>query len=485
MKAVVVDIQGKDAVVLNKSGQFVKVKNSGPLQVGQEMDIPEQRPINASFLARAVSVAAVFFIVMGLGYGAYSYNTPYSYVNIDINPSIEFAVNRYDKIINAVALNDDGVRLVSQASYKNMALKTGIESIIRSAIDEGYLVGDNEDAVMLTVASKDENKAGKIEKEIELAASQKLKDVEIEAKVLVEKVTEAEHNTAKSSGITPGRQLLIDQAVKSNPQLKIEDLKKAPVKELIKSVDSIKREITQKNEAAKSLETAAKATGIKTLIPSIKNVGTKSTQTTVKPSGTIPAPTTIKPGSTKPVETAKAADKNSTNKAPASKVDFTKGKDSSREETTNKSNVKDTTSKDVQLKTVPQQNKSNNNNVKTTVQPDTKNTAINKDVLRPDSNTDSSDRKGNDDKNSKDNKNDDKDNKQSKDSRDSKDISKPITIKDTLLNIINKDKDDDREQTSSKQKTPAVKEQDKEKEKDKDKAPVPQTPKNSNTKKKD
>lgn len=46
------------------------------------------------------------------------YFTPTARINIDINPSFELEVNRFDKVISVNALNDDGKKLAETSDIK-------------------------------------------------------------------------------------------------------------------------------------------------------------------------------------------------------------------------------------------------------------------------------------------------------------------------------------------------------------------------------
>ena len=106
MKALVLEVEGKHAVVLNKEGEFIRIKNDGTFRVGYEIDVPIQTA-GVSILTRIGQIAAVVVIMLGLSSGAYCYSTPYSYVSLDINPSIEIQANIFDRIINVEGLNDE------------------------------------------------------------------------------------------------------------------------------------------------------------------------------------------------------------------------------------------------------------------------------------------------------------------------------------------------------------------------------------------
>jgi hypothetical protein len=242
MKAVIVDIKGKYAVVLDKQGGFKKIRNSGQLRVGYEIELPQQTLLNFNKVTKIASIAAVFVGILGLSIGIYSYSLPYSYVNVDINPSIEITTNIYDRIIGVEGLNEDGKKLVKVDSYMNKSLKDGVEQVLETAVKEGYIKQDSLNAVIFTVSSKNEIKVEGIQKSLESTASQKLEAEGAETEVLIEKVDTEKRVKTESQGISPGKLNLINKLAEVDSEVKVEDFKDKPVKEIMRLIKESRKE---------------------------------------------------------------------------------------------------------------------------------------------------------------------------------------------------------------------------------------------------
>ena len=57
----------------------------------------------------ACAAAACLVVCLALAGGYRLYFSPTSIISIDINPSIELSVNRFDKVVAVEGLNEDGV----------------------------------------------------------------------------------------------------------------------------------------------------------------------------------------------------------------------------------------------------------------------------------------------------------------------------------------------------------------------------------------
>ena len=92
-----------------------------------------------SLMIRVASIAAAFIFTLGISYSAYSYSTPYSYVGIDINPSIRLTANIFDRIIGSEALNADGKTLLYLEDINNKRLEAVISQLLNSAVEKGWI----------------------------------------------------------------------------------------------------------------------------------------------------------------------------------------------------------------------------------------------------------------------------------------------------------------------------------------------------------
>lgn len=345
MKGIVAEINGKYAIILTQSGMFKKVKAEKHMTVGCEINMnqPTDNLNGTRYISKVVSIAAAALLVMGVGFGAYSYTIPYSYVDLDINPSIEITTNIYDRIIGIEALNEDGKKLLHESKLKNARLESGISQLISIATEQGYLkaysgslndeddatgimqetggttpaaagitnssitvdgntatsgsttmtagisaqkVADPENAVLLTVASKNGSKSESLKKEIVAAVSKELDKSSVNSKVLIGKASVKQREDARKLGVTPGKLALIEDALESEPELKLEKLKEEAVKDLInrakqkKTAESEKKTAKEekKNTDAQKEQKAADVKEQKPLVdPETKNIPGKWT----------------------------------------------------------------------------------------------------------------------------------------------------------------------------------------------------------------
>lgn len=118
---------------------------------------------------RNFAAAAACALLVFLAGGSYLYFTPTAYISVDVNPSLELGINRFDRIVSVTGYNEDGKALADSLDLKYMDYSDALEALLADQDMEVYL-SDNAD-VVLTVAGKNENQSSQILETVESCAS--------------------------------------------------------------------------------------------------------------------------------------------------------------------------------------------------------------------------------------------------------------------------------------------------------------------------
>ncbi len=155
MKAVVVSIEGKKAAVLAADGTFNSIENRD-YRVGEtlEYDAAEGRAGVLSFVryhAPKLMAAAAAVLIFG---GAVTANTyAFSTVTLDVNPSLRYELNIFDRVVDFDSYNDEGAEIVTMVAPE--VLGSSIEQAVDITLDAleetDYIEQDT--PVMMTVDS--------------------------------------------------------------------------------------------------------------------------------------------------------------------------------------------------------------------------------------------------------------------------------------------------------------------------------------------
>lgn len=104
----------------------------------QYLEQQRHRRVNLRRAPQYVLAAICLLFLLGVG-GYIGYNKPVSYISMDVNPSIELAINRYGKVISAEAYNRDGQNILQHLSLKNRPYVQAIRALLEDEISGGFL----------------------------------------------------------------------------------------------------------------------------------------------------------------------------------------------------------------------------------------------------------------------------------------------------------------------------------------------------------
>lgn len=263
MNGVVVSVKGRYAVLLNKNGEFVKVKNKNYL-VGDMIKVPQYR-------GQILSVAASVIAVCG---GISSYFIPAKYMSVDINPSVMMTINIYNRVIDTEPLNNDAQVLLSETDVNGMRVADGMDELIKKSEEIGYLNGQNKDVIIEVVEG-----IGKIN-----LPDKNYGDVE----VIIENADKTDLKNAKTMGVSIAKAKAIAEYTKQNGgsiEENADKLEKKSVKEIRKNLENkveAKSEnntkVEQNSVSVQNVESEIEQKNQSTMYIRIENIPTKTLQ---------------------------------------------------------------------------------------------------------------------------------------------------------------------------------------------------------------
>lgn len=196
---------------------------------------------------KAGFVAAIFIFAAG----AFAYYTPTSYVSLDVNPSLEYTINMFDRVLVVKAVNDDGKDIIFNLELKNKKIAKAVEETIDKLIEEGFITKDENAGIIISVSNSDGNKADDLVNKIKESTLSYLKNKGETAQVEAEAVGLARVEEARKLGITPGKLNLIEKLKNSSStpdSIVIEEWVDKPVKEINKTIKENRK--AEKNNKA-------------------------------------------------------------------------------------------------------------------------------------------------------------------------------------------------------------------------------------------
>lgn len=177
---------------------------------------------------RLAYTLATFTLFIGLGFGSYIYlQIPSAYVSLDINPSIELGINRFEKVVTSEAYNADGQKILDNTKYKHLHIESAVNNVLASAIEQSYIANEKSFAISIATISNDDSTRGNLEKKLKKAIHTSLYDnnINTEVDIISFNSNSAKREEAKALGVTSGKLNLIQELMSLSTDIKFEDYK--------------------------------------------------------------------------------------------------------------------------------------------------------------------------------------------------------------------------------------------------------------------
>jgi len=251
MKAVVVEIKNAYAAILSDDGCITKVINKN-YTIGQVIEMEEKKAkrVSRKILAMAISATAVFALFTA---SAWAYFTPYYYVSLDVNPSIEYKVNRFDRVIGVDAVNGDGQEILNNLNLQNQNIEDAIEDTINQLATEGYLGGTEEGGLVIATYCDNEQDRDRLRDRLHEKAQDCLQEGNINANLECYAIGLQRVQEAEKLGTTPGKLNLVEKLKESSADpdsIDIESWLDKPVKDIMKAIKDNKGNNSNKSSNA-------------------------------------------------------------------------------------------------------------------------------------------------------------------------------------------------------------------------------------------
>ncbi len=94
-------------------------------------------------------MACLLFVLFGSG-GWFLFFIPVSSISVDVNPSVELGVNRFDRVVTVETYNDDGQDIMSSLNVRFMDYRDALDKILDLESREAYLAEDS--CIAITVS---------------------------------------------------------------------------------------------------------------------------------------------------------------------------------------------------------------------------------------------------------------------------------------------------------------------------------------------
>ncbi|MCL2166985.1 MAG: hypothetical protein FWH49_06845, partial [Clostridiales bacterium] len=240
----VFEIIDNRAIVLLTGGSLVSLRAKASWRKG---DVVTIRKSSVSSRPLWTAAACFLFVILLSAGGQRLYFTERSMISLDINPSMEMGLNRFDRVIRVSAYSDDSRQIVDTAGALYKPYESALEDLLISEPLSAYLTED-ENWIKVAVHSDIPDKDAMLSEAITggvaslpVASGNMQVDCEIVSGELVRE--------AHEQGLTPGKYTEILKLVELAPETDIEDYRDKGITEIRKEIEEIIREAAEAEAA--------------------------------------------------------------------------------------------------------------------------------------------------------------------------------------------------------------------------------------------
>lgn len=247
---IIYDIKGDKAVVLTENSNFVMIRRREDMFLGQKVafgdeDICRVRKKYYKYASAAASLAAVCALIFMFLRMIPGTADIYGYVAVDINPSMEFGIDRNYEVVEAVAFNDYGKKLMDDMDVLHKPVDVVILEVIKQSKKRGYINAGEKTDVLISASFKNVNNEtgsteGSSSSEIDKLLDEIEKEIEgydinIDGKTV--KLAYEAREAARKHDISMGRYDLYLKLNNLKDTVTIEEVNAMKVSDLLKIVD--------------------------------------------------------------------------------------------------------------------------------------------------------------------------------------------------------------------------------------------------------
>lgn len=183
-----------------------------------------------SNLVRNKIAFACSLSILFLGFGTYTYiKLPVAYVSLDINPSIELSVNRFNNVVSTSALNKDGQILLNDINSNDKSVYGIVNEIIDSAIKEKYISNNKPTAIAVASISDDYELRNSLENDLKNSISNHFSKNSIDGTIYSYDEDFSKRDAAQKMDISVGKMNLIEELISFDESITVDEYKNKSV----------------------------------------------------------------------------------------------------------------------------------------------------------------------------------------------------------------------------------------------------------------
>lgn len=185
---------------------------------------PASRGARVLALGRRLAVAACLVAAL-VAVGGWAWLTPTATISVDVNPSVELGINRFDRVVSARGVNDDGQALLSEVDVWGATYDEAVDRLLASS-DVSALLQEGGQAEVTVVDQGDSDQCARLLAGVEACASE-------HENTHCHGASEDEVSDAHELGLSYGKYRVLLEIQELDPSVTADDVRGLTMREML------------------------------------------------------------------------------------------------------------------------------------------------------------------------------------------------------------------------------------------------------------
>lgn len=181
-------------------------------------------------LRRRLAVAACLVVAL-VAAGGWAWLTPTATISVDVNPSVELGINRFDRVVSARGVNDDGRALLSEVDVWGATYDEAVDRLLASS-NVSTLLAEGGQAEVTVVDQGDSDQCARLLAGVEACASE-------HENTHCHGADEDDVSAARDVGLSYGKYRLLLEIQKLDPSVTADDVRDLSMREMLDLLESL------------------------------------------------------------------------------------------------------------------------------------------------------------------------------------------------------------------------------------------------------
>jgi len=259
-KGLIFSMDKKSAVVATPQNAIYKINRNKTMYIGKEIVFSDKDIIDYRYYLKRYSVAAAcLFLVLSVAFSIkLNFNKSFlgmkefAYISMDINPSVEFTIDKTQRVLKVEPLNSDAEEIIAHEKFKGLALEDAIVKVYAICEDRGIVDAESKVSLLISGSANPDNDDYKkdnsvaddiIDDILQDLKENILKTSDKEPEIVVFRIIPEARAKAFENDISPSKYALYSEIKRQGEEISINEMKKSSVEELLSIYNDINKDI--------------------------------------------------------------------------------------------------------------------------------------------------------------------------------------------------------------------------------------------------